>query len=89
MEYLLWLINDPFFWLVIGSSIWVVADAKSIGVRKGQIKGLFDMGPWGWFLICLLLWIIGFPIYLVKRSEYRRINGWSTAHTYTYYPRRR
>jgi len=74
-----WLINtlisSPFFWLVIGSSIWVLADAKTIGVRKGQIKGFFDMGSWGWFFTCLLLWIICFPVYLAKRSEYKRING--------------
>ena len=62
------------FLVVIGSSIWVVADAKSIGIRKGQIKGFSDLGPWGWFFACLLLWIVGFPLYLVQRSEYKRIN---------------
>ena len=66
MEYLL-------FVVVIGSSIWVVADANSIGVRKG--KGFFDMGPWGWFFACLLLWIVAFPVYLAKRSEYKRVSG--------------
>ena len=67
MWYLLYII-------VIVTSIWVVADAKTIGVRKGQMKGFTDMGPWGWFIACLLLWIIGFPIYLAKRNEYKRIN---------------
>lgn len=63
------------FVIVIGSSIWVVADAKTIGVQKGQVKGFSDLGPWGWFFACLLLWLVAFPIYLAKRSEYKRING--------------
>lgn len=63
-------------WLtVIASSIWVLVDAKSIGVKKGQIKGVGNIGPWGWFFVCLLLWIIGFPFYLYKRGEYKRVNG--------------
>ncbi|MGV8057303.1 MAG: SHOCT domain-containing protein [Smithellaceae bacterium] len=68
MGYVIWLI-------VIGTSIWVLFDAKSIGVKKGQIKGIANMGPWGWFFVCLLLWIIGFPVYLAKRGEFKRINS--------------
>jgi len=60
--------------IVLATSIWVLIDAKTIGVKKGQIKGIADMGPWGWFFVCLLLWIIGFPFYLIKREEYKRIN---------------
>ncbi len=60
---------------VIGTSIWVLYDAKTIGVQKGQIQGLASMGPWGWFFGCLLLWIICFPFYLIKRSEFKKING--------------
>lgn len=63
------------FLVVIGTSLWVLMDAKSIGVRKGQIQGLGNMGPWGWFWGCLLLWIIGFPLYLVKRGEFKRVNA--------------
>ena len=61
--------------VVIGSSIWVLIDAKSIGVKKGQIKGMTDMGPLGWFFVVLGLWIIGFPAYLLKREEYKRLNN--------------
>jgi choline-glycine betaine transporter len=68
MRAIVWLI-------VIITSIWVLIDAKKIGVKKGQIKGLADIGPWGWFFVCLLLWIIGFPLYLLKRGELKRING--------------
>lgn len=61
--------------IVIGTSIWVYTDAKSIGVKKGQLKGVCDMGPTGWFFACLGIWIIGFPMYLANRSELKRING--------------
>ena len=65
-----------YFWLlVIGTSIWVLVDAQSIGVKKGQLQGMANMGPWGWFFVCLLLWIVGFPMYLAKRGEYKRINS--------------
>ncbi len=66
--------NKLGFLIVVGTSIWVLIDAKSIGVEKGQIEGLGNMGPWGWFFACLLLWIGGFPFYLAKRSEYKKIN---------------
>ena len=59
---ILWLI-------VIGSAIWVAADASSIGARKGLIPGFFNMGPAGWFFATLLLWIIGFPGYLATRGR--------------------
>jgi hypothetical protein len=55
--------------VVIGTSIWVAIDASHIGARKGLIKGSGNMGPVGWFVCCLLIWIIGFPVYLAKRSE--------------------
>jgi len=65
--------------IVIGTSIWVLIDAKTIGVKKGQIEGLGNLGPWGWFFACLLLWIIGFPFYLAKRGELKRINSRTAA----------
>jgi len=61
--------------IVLGTSIWVLVDAKTIGIKKGQIKGMGNMGPWAWFFVCLLLWIIGFPFYLAKRAEFKRVNS--------------
>jgi hypothetical protein len=58
--------------IVVLSSIWVYFDARSLGAKKGVLKGFFDMGPGGWFWVCLLLWIIGFPAYLAKRGAYKR-----------------
>jgi len=61
--------------LVIATSIWVFIDAKKIGVKKGQIEGIFNMSPLGWFIVCLGFWIIAFPSYVAKRGEYKRINN--------------
>ena len=61
--------------IVIATSIWVLVDAKTIGVKKGQIKGLFNLGPVGWFLCCLLFWIIAFPCYIAKRGQYKQIKA--------------
>lgn len=55
--------------LILTTSVWVLIDASVLGVRKGLVKGFFDMGPVGWFLVCLLLWIIGFPAYLAMRGK--------------------
>jgi len=64
-----------FVWLIIiGTSIWVYIDAKRIGVKKGQLDGFCDLGAGAWAVVCLLLWIIGFPAYLIKRGEYIKIN---------------
>lgn len=58
------------FWImVISTSIWVWIDASKIGARKGLVKGLTNMGPFGWFICSLLIWIITFPIYLIKRES--------------------
>jgi len=64
--------------VILGTSIWVFFDARAIGVKKGLVKGLGDMGPWGWFFVTLLLWIIGFPAYLAMRGKYKKINQQSS-----------
>jgi len=61
-----------YMWLiVIGSAIWVLIDAKTIGVKKGLVPGMGNMGPWSWFFVSLLLWIIGFPMYLYYRGKFK------------------
>ena len=54
--------------VVVVSAGWVYSDAKKIGARKGLIQGLGDMGPGGWAAVTLFFWIVGFPLYLSKRS---------------------
>ena len=65
--------------IVVGTSIWVAFDASRIGVKSGQLKGMFGMGPVGWFFCCLFLWIVCFPAYLVKRAELIAINSAETS----------
>lgn len=66
--------NKEIALLVLISSLWVLIDAKKIGFKSGQLKGLFGMGPWGWFFGCLFLWILVFPIYLIKRKKLKEIS---------------
>jgi hypothetical protein len=58
-------------WLVIlASSIAVGVDSSRLGARRGVLGGgMLDMGPAGWFLSCLFLWIIGLPCYLAARGR--------------------
>jgi hypothetical protein len=64
---------ESFYWvLVVVTAFWVLFDAKSIGVKKGLVKGIANMGPVTWFIACLFLWIIAFPLYLAKRGEFKR-----------------
>lgn len=55
--------------VVVGTSIWVLADSVKIGAKKGILTGIADIGPGGWFCASLMLWIVAFPLYLAKRSE--------------------
>ena len=61
--------------LWLGTSIWVGFDAKAIGARRGVLDGLANMGPLGWFLSSLLLWIVAFPLYLASRSKIKAAAG--------------
>jgi len=69
-----WLGSGAMWGMIFVSSIWVYADAKKIGVRKGQVKGIANLGPGAWFIVCLFLWVLAFPMYLVKRPEFIKAN---------------
>jgi len=61
--------------LVLGTSVWVYFDATKIGVKRTGEKaqtGKFhvDMGPVGWMVCCLLLWIVAFPAYIILRPKF-------------------
>lgn len=60
--------------IVVGTSLWVFFDASAIGVKKGQVTGLANMGPIGWLFASLLLWIIAFPLYLANRGKFKAAN---------------
>lgn len=57
--------------LIIGVvlAIFVLYDAKKIGIRKGLVTGFGNLSAWGWFWLTSILGIIGFGIYWYRRSE--------------------
>ncbi|MFW6016663.1 MAG: hypothetical protein ACOCRK_09515 [bacterium] len=59
--------------IMILSSLWVLYDAKKIGLKKGQVKGFLDIGYIGWFLACLFGWLLAFPLYLFNRRKLMNI----------------
>jgi len=56
--------------LIILTSIWVLIDALVLGIKKTDEKSMMNMGAISWFICSLLLWIIVFPLYLVKRQQH-------------------
>ena len=56
--------------IIIASAFWVYYDATKhkIGKIPGE-KSFTNMSAGGWAAATWLLWIIGFPLYLIKRKE--------------------
>lgn len=58
--------------VLLGIDLWVYADAKRCAEAGAPV--VFRLGtlvvdtPVGWFLSCLVLWVVAFPIYLVSRK---------------------
>ena len=63
--------------IIIGSAIWVLIDAKKIGVKKGLVKGVpmitgkDNLGPWGWFFAVWIIWPVYFPLYIHYRGKFK------------------
>jgi hypothetical protein len=55
---------------MFASAVWVLFDARSIGVRKGLVPGIGNMGPTSWFVVVFMLWIVSFPAYLYYRAKF-------------------
>ena len=60
------------FLFLIVCSLWVLIDARAIGVRPGLVKGLGNMGPGSWSVLTFMIWIIAFPCYLYYRPKFKR-----------------
>jgi len=63
--------------IVIATSIWVYFDARKIGIKRISRenpggKNIMNMGPVGWAICTLLLWIVMFPVYLIKRPGLKK-----------------
>ena len=56
--------------VVIGTSVWVWHDADTHKIPISDSKPYsVNTGAWAWFGTCVLLWIVGFPYYLSRRSQ--------------------
>jgi hypothetical protein len=60
------------FWLVVvGTSLWMYFESRSFGYEKKDLSGLAAIGPLGWYLCGMLLWIVALPLYLASRAKLR------------------
>jgi putative flippase GtrA len=57
----------------LAADLWVYADAKAHSERGNPVVrsfGSFEVNtPAAWFLGCLLLWILFFPLYMKSRDR--------------------
>jgi hypothetical protein len=51
--------------LIVATSIWVAVDATG----RDWSNDKFADRPWKWIVGCVLVWIIVFPMYLVRRNR--------------------
>jgi hypothetical protein len=61
--------------LAFATDLWVYVDAKAQDERGtpvvASIGRLEIATPAAWFLGCLLLWILFFPLYITRRNQVR------------------
>jgi len=64
------MLNAIIIAIVSVSAVWVYLDATKNKIGKiPDGKGMFNMSAGVWGIVTLLLWIIGFPAYLIKRGD--------------------
>ncbi len=49
-------------------AVWVYQDAKKLHAHGGFTSE--DRSPAAWFLCCMVIWFVYFPIYLYQRRKY-------------------
>lgn len=54
------------------TAIFASIEASSVGMRRDYRKGTY--GPAAWFFLVALMWVIGYPAYLLKRRAYGLTN---------------
>jgi hypothetical protein len=59
---------------VVGTAIWVDQDARKL-IAAGASKSQLGNSPLTWGIATILVWIIVFPWYLLKRRDIRRELG--------------
>ncbi len=53
--------------MVLATSLWVAFDSSKL--QLSRYKSGISYGPVALFVACALLWIVGFPWYLVMRDK--------------------
>jgi hypothetical protein len=60
---------------LLSTDVWVYADAKAQSEQGTPIvfsAGSFKVDtPASWFVACLILWILFFPLYITSRNQVR------------------
>ena len=63
------LVIDAVSWIIyIVGVIWIIIDTKKVGIKKGIINGLGNMGRTVWIVATILFWIIAIPLYIFQRK---------------------
>jgi len=58
--------------ILLLSTVFVYLDAKELGAGMTELKETLDTLTWradSWALLVLLLWVIGMPLYLIRRRK--------------------
>ena len=55
--------------LLLVSSLWVLFDARRHRIPTHGYAYTTNTGAGAWFLGCLFLWYVDFPVYLVRRGK--------------------
>ena len=64
------MLNVAIIVVIAASSVWVYLDATNYKIGKIPDRtGMFNLSAGHWGTVTLLLWIIGFPAYLIKRNS--------------------
>ncbi len=58
--------------LVLTTSVWVALDARKHRIPTYGDTYNINTGAFCWFLGCILIWIIAFPSYLIRRAAVLR-----------------
>lgn len=62
--------------VILATSVWMAYDAAQIGYDKRDVQGLAAISPAAWLVAGLLLWIVAFPVYLIKRPALKAAAEW-------------
>lgn len=53
---------------IVGTAIVAAMEASKANMKTDRLEGTY--GPVAWFLIFILLWVVGYPSYMFKRKHY-------------------